>query len=133
MPAASSSATTITTIPSDFRTLPDSTAFVPLQPPVLAYTQSSQYTNWRFNQTQLVELRDAANRGAKARCVESWKGKGKARADDPGAGDGDHDGVAQTLPFPTVTDELELIRFYLNKVPASPARSPCPNSSAPAQ
>ncbi|KAL9936184.1 hypothetical protein V8E36_005026 [Tilletia maclaganii] len=118
MPAASSSATTITTIPSDFRTLPDSTAFVPLQPPVLAYTQSSQYTNWRFNQTQLVELRDAANRGAKARCVESWKGKGKARADDPGAGDGDHDGVAQTLPFPTVTDELELIRFYLNKVPA---------------
>ncbi|KAK0542877.1 hypothetical protein OC844_007701, partial [Tilletia horrida] len=108
--ASSSSSSTISkvTIPSDFRTLPTPTAFVPAHPPALAYTQSSQFQNWRFSRAQLAALRKSANGAARRRVAEAW-------GDDGGSGGG---GGGGGLPFPNEQDELELIRFYLGKVPA---------------
>ncbi|KAE8220995.1 hypothetical protein CF319_g5570 [Tilletia indica] len=117
-----------TLIPSDFRTLPTPESFIPRAPPALAYSQSSQFQNWRFTQHQLDTLREGANQGARRRVAEAWSaanGKGKERARDDG--EEDHDGAQSedpsssktpiNLPFPTVSDELELIKFYLGKVP----------------
>ncbi|CAD6963438.1 unnamed protein product [Tilletia controversa] len=124
-----------TFIPSDFRTLPTPTAFVPLAPPALAFTQSSQFQNWRFSREQLAVLREGANRGARRRVAEAWasaadgKGKGKERELEQAQAQGGEEelnadpsspsnGSAQPpLPFPSVSDELELIKFYLGKVP----------------
>ncbi|KAK0548799.1 hypothetical protein OC861_004841 [Tilletia horrida] len=96
---AGTSASAGFTIPAELRALPTSTEFVPEQAPALAYTQSSQFLNWRFSQDQLATVRKSANQRARQRALESWKGKEKE------------------LPFPDVDDELELIKFYLGKVP----------------
>ncbi|SPO26220.1 related to Cyclin H [Ustilago trichophora] len=72
--------------------------------PSSAYAQTSQARNWRFSPSTLSSIRASGNQAARRRLESLWNEENASTS------------ASTSIPFLSVSDELALITYYLNKV-----------------